>query len=392
LKSIRWFRTKDAMNLFWLFCIYFGFTFTIRESTTADSARIIMHFKEMSISGTSLSEILGSFYSSGSNNIDIVQSLISFIVSRFTSDFRILYAVFGLVFGYFYSRNIWLLVNKTNSRILLLPVTVLLAFVVVNGIWNINGFRYYTAAQIFIYGALSFFLEGKKHKLLFAALSILVHWSFMIAVLILLFYIIVRNRTRIYFILFVVSFFMAAIEMDIIRQLFESYAPATIQESRSGYLNPHVKESIEKSQMATNWYIRGHLEVMKWFIFISFVYIFLRGIRRIKLHKQLLSLFNFSLLFYAIINIVSGVPSIGRFYTIANMLSLALIFLYLQKIDINFSPWLKRIAMPLLLLYIIVKLRFAFEFLGVTLLFGNPLFAWLVKDQIPLIDIIKGLI
>lgn len=392
IKSMNWLRTKEAMNLFWLFCIYYGFTFVVARGSLADSTRIIRHFQEMNASGLTLKELFDTLYKSGSSDLDIVQSLISFIVSRFTGDYRILYAVFALVFGYFYSRNIWLLINKTDIRIAQIPALILIAFAVVDGIWNINGFRYHTAVQIFMYGALSFFLEGKKHKLLFTVLAIFVHWSFMIALVLLLLYLIIKNRTRIYFILFTVSFFIATFEMDIIREWFESYAPPIIQESRSGYLDEGYQKGIDKTYLTANWYVKGHMNALKWFIFISFVHIYIRGIRKVKENRQLFNLFNFSLLFYAFVNILSNVPSMGRFYAVANMLSLAFIFLNLQMIQGNYSAWIKRIGVPLILIFIVVKIRMAFDFIGIYTLIGNPVSAWFVEYQIPLIDFIKKLL
>ena len=327
LKSFSWIRTKEAKNLFWLFCVYFGFTFVLQEGSNADSSRYVRNFVELSRSGISLNELLGTFYASGSTDLDVVESLITFIVSKFTSDYRFLYATFGLVFGYFYSRSIWLLLNKTNTRITIFSGLVLLGFVVTDGIWNINGFRYYTAAQVFMYGSLSYFLEGNKRKLWFAAAAILLHWSFLIALAVLLIYIILRNFSRVYFVLFIISFFLASLKLEIIRLWFESYAPALIVETRSGYLSSSYSEAIDKLNLAANWYIKGHLEAVKWFIFASFAFIYLRGFNKVRANKQLLALFNFSLLFYALVNIFSVVPSMVRFYDVANMLSLACIFL-----------------------------------------------------------------
>ena len=198
VKSFTWIRTREAMNLFWLFCVYFGFTFVIQEGSYADSIRVIRHFQEMSASGIGLNELWGTFYDARTGNIDIVQSLVSFIVSRFTSDYRILYAVFGFIFGYFYSRNIWIIINKTKSRITLFPAILLLAFVFVDGIWNINAFRFNAATHIYMYGVLSYFLEGKKNKLIYPVLAIFVHWSFVIALLLLAIYLLAKNRTWIY--------------------------------------------------------------------------------------------------------------------------------------------------------------------------------------------------
>jgi hypothetical protein len=180
--------------------------------------------------------------------------------------------------------------------------------------------------------------------------------------------------------------------MDIIRQWFESYAPAMIQESRSSYLNENYIESIENAQTTVNWYIRGHMEAIRWFVFGSFVYVYFWGFKTLKKHKQLFSLFNLSMLFYATINLLSVVPSVGRFYNVANMLSLAFIFLYFQLIPDNYSPWLKRIAVPLLLIFILVKLRFAFDYMGASLIIGNPITAFITENEVPLIDFIKSLL
>jgi hypothetical protein len=392
LKSFSWVRTKEAKNLFWLFCVYFGFTFVLKEGSFSDSARIARDLHEMSRSGISLNELLGTFYTTGSKNIDVIQSLITFIVSRFTDDARFLFAVFGLVFGYFYSRNIWLIMNKTNVHIGIFSGLVLLSFVFVDGIWNINGFRFNTAIQVFVYGSLSYFIEGNKRKLWITAAVVFLHWSFLIAFAILLIYIFIRNRSWIYFALFIISFFVASLQMDIVRNWFESYAPAMIQESRSGYLNEHVIEKRESMASTANWYVRGHVEIIKWFVFASIAYIYLKGINKIRKHKQLFNLFNFSLLFYAIVNILSSIPSVGRFYEVANMLSLAVIFLNLQMIPDNYSPWLKRIGIPFLLVFILVKLRFAFDYMGASLVFGNPISAFFIEHQTPLIEFVKSLL
>ena len=45
------------------------------------------------------------------DSIDFVEPLISTIVSSFTSNYKILFAIYGLIFGFFYSRNIWILLK-----------------------------------------------------------------------------------------------------------------------------------------------------------------------------------------------------------------------------------------------------------------------------------------
>jgi len=392
LKSTSWFRTKDAMNLFWMFCVYFGFTFVFSEGSYADSSGIALYFQKMSTSGMGLSELMDTFYTAGSSDIDIVQKLIIFIVSRFTGDSRILFAFFGLVFGYFYSRNIWLIVNKTNSRIGLYSGLVLICFIFVNGIWNINAFRFHTAAQVYIYGILYYLLNGNRSKLLFAFASVFVHWSFSIVIIILILYLFLRNKTSVFFAFFVFSFFMASLKLDIINRLFESYAPQIVVESRSSYFDETNVQSLIQSRVGTSWYLLFYNDIMKWIIFANYILIYLRRNSIEINNSQFLKLFNYSLLFYAIINLISGVPSVHRFYEVANMLSLALIFQYFQMTPSYHGIWLKRIAIPFFLLFIIISLRFAFDYVGVMLFLGSPLFAWLAENQVPMIDFIKQLL
>ena len=110
------------------------------------------------------------------------------------------------------------------------------------------------------------------------------------------------------------------------------------------------------------------------------------------MQKQLFNLFNFSLLFYAIINVLSVVPTVGRFYAVTNMLSLAVIFLNIQMIPHNYSPWLKRVGLPVLLVYVIIQLRFASDYMGLALILGNPITAMLFEADIPLIEVLKNLL
>jgi len=389
IKSFSWIRTNEAKNLFWLFCIYFGFTFIVEGNYYTDSVMSVIQLQEMHASGISINELAVTFYESESGEIDIVHKLVTFLVSRFTSNYRILFAVFGLIFGYFYSRNIWILIRKSDTHLTIFPAILLMSFIMVNGIWNINIFRFYTAAQIFIYGIFAYFLEGKKYKLLFAAIAVLMHWSFLIPLTILFLYFLLRNHSRIYFVLFVLSFFISALNMDIIRFWFEGYAPAIIQETRSGYLSESYQEVVNTSYIDANWFLRGHEEIMKWFVFVSFSLINLRSYNIIKENKQLIKLYNFSLLFYATVNIFGNVASMGRFYTVANMLSLAFLFLYIQIGGQNYPSWLKKLSILPLAIFILVKFRFCFEFMGYSLLVGNPITAIFIENETSLIDLIK---
>jgi hypothetical protein len=185
---------------------------------------------------------------------------------------------------------------------------------------------------------------------------------------------------------------MTILEFQEIRTLFETYAPAIIQESRSGYLNESYREGVNENLMATNWYVIGHLEAMKWFVFAAVSVLFFKGAAKLRQQPQLYNLFNFSLLFYSVFNVFSVVPSVVRFSTIGNILFLGVFFLSVHLLEDPFPRILKLAGIPVLLLFIIVRIRIGFDYTGILLFIGNPLIAAILESQSPIIDFVKLLL
>lgn len=350
-----------------------------------------MRLEQMAQSEITLSNLFSFFYTPETGELDIVQSLLIFLVSRFSSDHRILYAIFGLFFGFFYSRNVWLLIAKTGKADNVFTGLILIGYIIAVTIWDINGFRFYTAVHVFLYGLLPYFLLNETKKLWASVFAILIHWSFILPFIVFLLYILLKNRPRVYFAFFVVSTFITILEFQEIRVLFETYAPAIIQESRSGYLNESYREGVTENFMATNWYIRGHLAGMKWFVFAAVSLLFFKSATRIRQQPELYNLFNFTLLYYSVFNLFTVVPSVVRFITIGNILFLAVIFLSIQLLGNPFPKILRLAGIPALLLFIIVRIRIGSDYTGILLFIGNPIIAAIMESQTPIIEIVKSL-
>ena len=135
-----------------------------------------------------------------------------------------------------------------------------------------------------------------------------------------------------------------------------------------------MRDSTE-NLMATNWYVRGYQEALKWFVFAAASVLFFKGLGKLRQQLCLYNLFNFAMFFYSIFNVFSVVPSVGRFYTIGNILFLALFFLNYQLLENPFPRWIKLAGIPALLLFIVVRIRVGFDYIGVLLFFGNPFIA-----------------
>jgi len=394
IDALRQWRKPWSKNVFWIFCIFFGYSFIIADNDigSADSARYAQILDEYANSEMTIKTLVRSFYSESTAYVDIAQPLITFLVSRLTNNPNFLFAVFGLVFGYFLSRNIWLLLSNVRGEITFMVFLFLITFFLTNPIWNINGFRMWTAAQIFLYGTLSYLLEGNTKKLIWAGISVLFHFSFFLPLVVLLLSIVLKNRINLYFAFFILTSFIKEIDLQSV-QSYLSFLPAVFHSRTSGYTNLDYAESVSIAYQAMNWYIPLATKGLTWTIYLIVTYIFFFGRSLLTENIRMMNLFCFAVLFYSIANILSLVPSGGRFISVASSLIIAFYII----IDSN-SPTVKGfnvigiISIPLILLYCIVGIRSGMDYYGLVTLIGNPIIAIFNHDSVPFIEAIKQFI
>jgi hypothetical protein len=153
-------RDKEwAKNIFWIFCVYYGYTFII-PNVGSDAYSYAQTFHEFGLKCISISDMLSSLFKD--KNVDVLQPVISYTVSRFTNDSRILFATYALIFGYFYTNNLWYLFEKIDKKSSFILGVYILVFALICPIWRINGFRFWTATHIFLFGLLPYLLDGNK--------------------------------------------------------------------------------------------------------------------------------------------------------------------------------------------------------------------------------------
>ena len=388
------YKSSWGKNIFWAFVAFYGMSFAIgAESQNSDIVRYVAEVEYLHGMQMSLGDAVDYYRESG--EVDILRTFIAITVSRFTDNQAILTLIYGLIFGFFYSRNLWYILGRLKGNIR--PVTVLLfiCFFLVIPMWNITTFRMWTAAHIFIYGALPYLFEKKSRGLIIASLSILVHFSFIIPVAVLYAYSLFGNRLMLYFIFFIATFFVAEINLNVFNNLVESYAPEIVQERTSGYRGEQYVESYrEEGDNGKVWYAEWYNRALRWAVVGFLVFIFIRGRTFFAENTLWLRLFSFILLFYGVANLLSSLPSGGRYISIVNMLALALIILYMQNVEekavVQTSGF---VAAPLLLLFIIVSVRMALYSLSATAVFGNPVISLFFNEgHISLNDFMRMII
>lgn len=370
-----------AKNLFWAFCAFYGFAFAIgAESQGSDIVRYVAEFQALYGVPMTFSKAIDYFMYSG--EIDVLRTFIAITLSRFTDSQAILTLVYGTIFGYFFSRNIWYVLERLEGKIQPITILLLICFFLVVPIWNINGFRMWTAAHVFLFGLLPYLCEGKKKGLWIACSSMLVHFAFLVPVGVLLGYVFLGNRLTLYFIFYLATFFISEINMTVFNNIIEGYMPEIFQERTSYYRSETAVEKKGSGSSQRVWYARWYGRALSYAVMGFLVVLYLKGRKFIKNHDSWLRLFSFVLLFYGAANILSLVPSGSRYISVVNLSALALIIWYVQNLPQE--RVMKRfiiLATPALLLFAIVSLRIGLYSLSATAILGNPIIAFFMMGE-----------
>lgn len=376
-----------AKDIFWLFCTYFGFTFIISDENL-DSARYAIVLSEFHESGLRFGDIIRLLYSTGSEYIDIVQPILTYLTAIFTDNPAILFSVFAFVFGFFYSRNIWYILDRINGKITIEAFVFILAYILICPIWFINGIRMYAAAQVFIFGLMPYIFEGNKKNLIWSFGSVFFHFSFVFPVLILFSYMLIRNRPVFFFVFSLITLFISEINLEVFRGLF-SFLPGFMQ-SRISYFDAEGARGLSELRQELSWYLKFSEQAVKLVGYAFTIVIFSKGKSIFKNNPEMLNLLSFSLWIYGWSNLARLIPSGGRFTTVADMIMMTFLIFFITKFyNDKVYKYLNIIAIPVLLLFIIVSLRIGADMCGFYAILGNPIIAGIYKDTVPVIEFVK---
>jgi hypothetical protein len=388
VQAIKHHNERWAKNSVWLFVIFYGYTMCRPE--IMDSSRYVSKLKELYNTPLNWDVFIANFYSEESNTVDIYQPLLTYILSLFTDNGNILFAVFGILFGYFYSRNIWLLLDYSkNQRMTRVMIAILVTFSCVIGFWNLNGVRMWTAAHMFFYGAFLLLVHGNRKGAIIAILSILVHFSFVLPVGILFLFYFIKIPWRILYFFFIASFFISTLNIEAVRTQIENIVPDFLTPRVKSYTSEEYVETITDANSNANWYINYFSSSISWFLMLLFTVIYFSKIKQTTYSKSFYNLFGFSLLFMTVGNITSLVPSGSRYLLVAQLFGMALIYLYYVIYnEKEFKKWVLFLS-PLLLFFIIISIRVSFDTISIMTILTNPILATIIDLPIPLIDLIK---
>jgi len=266
------------------------------------------------------------------------------------------------------------------------------SYALVNPIWNINGVRMWTAAQIFLFGNLQYFIFKNKKGLLYSSLSVLFHFSFIFPTALLFLYLFLPNKISIYFIFYLLVTLVKEINLLTVRESL-SFLPQIFQPKVITYTDESYAQRIIESSSKFHLHVILAQNISRWFMFLWVLILYIYRKLWIPQSKKLESIFSFALFLGGWAQLASLIPSGGRFLVLADGLFYGIFILVLtQRTFYTKTKTIRLISTPLLLYIIIFKIRMGFDFIGISVIFSNPILALLLPDQTPLISFIKHLL
>lgn len=352
--AINNYREKWAKNVVWAFTAFYAYHFSA-PNEGADINAYINKFNSYTDQVYSIPEFIRSLYSEGSTTLDVIEPLTSYLISQVTRDHHFLLLTYGIIFGFFFSRNIWFFIERTKGKLTIQALVILLLLIIQIGIWNLNGFRFWCAAHIFIYAALNLIILKNPKAYFFLLLASLMHLGLILPILILLISRFIKVPLYILFALFLFTFFLAELDMEVVRSSINNYAPSFLSNKLNSYSSEAYVEVVNERLDGYSIYYQLSKTVRIGIIlfFTSILYI-----NRQAFNKDIMfRLFLFYLLLGSFANILSQMPSGGRYLVIADFILYGVMFYFVQEYKkFKFSNYIIY-TVPIILIYAFYNFR-----------------------------------
>lgn len=404
--SLAHWRESWAKNAFWLACVYLGAVFIFLPAGTtlgggADGGEYVLRLIDMHNDDSISFWGIISKFQQDQRYMDLYQPLMTLLVSRFTDNGHVLFTLYAFVFGFFYSRNVWYILDKIPYRKLGSVTVFVILFFLLCPIYAINGVRMWTALHVFVYGMMPYLFEKDRSRLWWVVVATLVHFSFLyVSALALLFAFLpfglkTRNYSFAFFSLlfFVLTLFFNTLNLDMVNGMLAEYSPESYEQRIGTYVNADYASNIADLNRKNNWYVAASGNIEGWCYNLLLIAVLPCLRRNFKHDKSLTHLYVFTLILGGFANIMALIPSGGRFQLLSQMFKVPLFILMAMGIPRgdSFRKYMNT-ASFFLLLPMVFNFRKMLDYYSITALLGNFITVFFWENNVPLITLIKMII
>ncbi|MDY4789543.1 MAG: EpsG family protein [Bacteroidales bacterium] len=329
LYSLRTIKTKSSYVVFFLFSVFFGLSFTVSnirdEVNSGDGVSYRANFETYRY--TSYYQYLDGlegFLTFDDGQKDYYFDTVAFYVSRITGNYHVMFMVFAIIFAFFSLKTFKFLTSEDNFNTSI-SCFILAYLFMINQIFNINGMRMWTAAWIGVYSIFQIFKNGNKKYFFLALITPFFHGSFWVYIAVITLAYFLRKREKIWIVLFIFSFFISNISVELIRNVIDSLPPFLANMAKS-YTNEDYIEMRASAGSGFYWVsvlfsflVRVYMNLL--------VYLFIKNSNLVKSNSKTKSLYMFLLVWMTFVNFTMPVPSLGGRFMVLSYPIIAYIWL-----------------------------------------------------------------
>ncbi|WP_168418328.1 EpsG family protein [Acinetobacter towneri] len=353
LYSLYRIKTKSSYCVFFLFSIFFGISFSV------DSGRDIagegvdgQYYREnfeiyINLDAYDFYDKFLNYISFTGYSKDFYFDTIAYYISRVTENYHFLFLVVSVVFIFFALKSFKFFTTEEKFDNSIISYFLVYLFFY-NQIFNINGFRFWTAAWIAIYCIFQIYRNNNKKYIFLAFLTPYFHGAYWIFLGVLIISQLFRKFKNFWILFYFISFFVSYFSISIIQRL-HSYLPLTFSRFAERYTSDEVIASREWSGFG--WLPELFNSLVSIYIAII-IFLFIKHSKEILQDGRTKNLYLFLIVWCSIFNFLMIVPSLGSRFILLSYPIIAYIWLVKFK-DKRYNSVL--IFLPLVFFWDIFK-------------------------------------
>ena len=338
------FQYKKTRFICVLFGALFGYTFVVANEQI-DAHRYVLDFQYYYNNVDNWGDWLEvTLLSKGSQ---FIIPFIEGVVSRFTNDYHVAFAIFGLCFSFFMIKSVGVLYdcNKNNSTVLNLLLVIFLLSL--NFIFNINGARMWIAMWIFCYSLLAYWngLISRSNCYILLVVTIFIHWSFLFVFLLFVFCECVHiKKESLLYVFLIFSFVVRPYVVGLVQNI--SFLSGFYESKIGAYTSTEANERVEMSRQ-----MQSFLYSIYQLFFSPSVLLLLIYVRKgLDFGKNVImkNMYSFALIVYSLANAGVNLLAVGRFFILFECVAVFFMYSALSSIPVGKKRIIAICLLPLL--------------------------------------------
>lgn len=272
-------------------------------------------------------------------NKDFLTSIISKLACYASDDLRFLGVIFEILNTLMFLRCIQIIETKVKSYGLNMSPLWITVLVLAFSFWEINSLRFKLATTFYTWCALEYFMNGNNRYKYYSILSPFIHFGYFIAVPPLLVYGWLKDRTKVVWMIFAVSFSLTTPAVSLyINSMSQEYMSESVAQNVEGYASERGLEGMAETYAEgarrgnlNRAISRSMVDIRNYTVMACVGLLSLLCYRSKNKKEEMVRILNYLLLFYAFSNVANSNSQGVRFYATAALLASCFFIVFIAK-------------------------------------------------------------